>query len=391
MDFEPTDEHRMILDTARHVGERFGLDYWRECDAEHRFAEEFWTAVCEAGLCGITVPTDYGGSGLGMVEMALVIEELAASGGGSTLGQIFMNNPIFGGISISRFGTAAMKQDMLPKLAAGELRFCMALTEPNAGTNSLNLETFATRNGNEGWRLNGRKIWITGVPQAHKMLVVARTSKLDPGRRKTEGISMFLIDVDRAGLTHQPIDKVGTKTNPSSNVFFDDVAVAEDELIGSLDGGWHDLLHVLNTERIVTTAALVGTGRLATRLGVNYSKERKVFGNVPIGQYQGLQFPLAQAYAELQCARLMNHKAAWLHDTGKPYGSEANMAKLIGVQAATASIERSMQTMGGLGYSTEMHVERLWRDARLFKFAPVSEEMILNFIAQYDLGMPRSY
>jgi acyl-CoA dehydrogenase len=303
-----------------------------------------------------------------------------------------MNNPIFGGVAITRFGSDTVKKNYLPRLARGEMRFSMALTEPDAGTNSLSLQTFATRNGNgNGWLLNGQKIWITGVPQADKILVIARTTKLEAVRRKTEGISMFLIDVERAGLDHKPIAKVGTNTNPSSMVYFDNVAVAEEELLGTLDSGWSELLHVLNTERIVTTASLVGCGRLAIKLGTDYAAVRKVFNGTPIGSYQGLQFPMAQAHAELQCARLMNLNAAWLHDNGKPYGSEANVAKLIAAQAANAAIERAMQTMGGMGYSKEMHVERLWRDARLFKFAPISEEMVLNFIAQHDLGMPRSY
>ena len=391
MDFDLSDEQRLIIDTARRLGTRFGLDYWRERDRAHAFAGEFWQAVCDAGLCGIALPEDFGGSGLGMTEVALVVEELAACGGGSTIGQIFMNNPIFGGISIARLGSEAVKRDLLPKLARGELRFCMALTEPDAGTNSLNLSTFAHPGAAGGWRLRGSKIWITGVPQADKMLVVARTTRLAESHRKTDGISLFLIDVDRAGLTHQGIEKVGTRTNPSSTVQFDDVAIRPDELLGPLGGGWHELLHVLNTERIVTTAALVGTGRLAIQLATRYAADRKVFGDAPIGRYQALQFPLAQAHAELQCARLMNLQAANLCDSNRPYGSESNVGKLIAAQAAQRAIDRSMQTMGGMGYAVDMHVERLWRDARLFKFAPVSEEMILNFIAQHDLGMPRSY
>jgi acyl-CoA dehydrogenase len=202
---------------------------------------------------------------------------------------------------------------------------------------------------------------------------------------------LFLIDTDRDGLTHNAIDKVGTNTNASSLVYFEDVEARPDELMGTLDLGWPALLEVLNTERIVTAACLVGAGQLALKLGVDYAAQRKVFGDKPIGAYQGLQFPLAQAHAELECARLMNYKAAWLHDNGQPYGSEANTAKLIGFQAANAAIERAMQTMGGMGFAKEMHVERLWRDVRLFRFAPVSEEMILNFIAVHDLGMPRGY
>ena len=223
------------------------------------------------------------------------------------------------------------------------------------------------------------------------MLIIARTTKLDAVERRTQGMTMFLIDTEREGLTHQPIAKVGTNTQPSSNVYFDDVRVDPEEVIGTVDAGWAELLEVLNTERIVTTAACVGAGRLALRLAVDYAAERKVFRGAPIGSYQGLQFPLAQCHAELECARLMNLKAAWLHDQGLPYGSEANTAKLIGAQALAKATERAMQTMGGMGFAKEMHAERLWRDARLFKFAPISEEMILNFIAQHDLGMPRSY
>jgi acyl-CoA dehydrogenase len=390
MDFTQSDEHRLLAETARRVGERFGLDYWRERDGKKEFAADFWQAVCDAGLCGVALPEEYGGSGLGMQEMAIIVENLAAAGGGSTIGQIFMNNPIFGGISISKFGTTEMKRDLLPKLAGGKMRFAMALTEPDVGSNTLSMKTFAKRDGNK-WRINGSKIWITGMPQSQKVFVVARTTKFDEARKRTFGISLFLIDTDRDGLTHNAIDKVGTNTNASSLVYFEDVEARPDELMGTLDLGWPALLEVLNTERIVTAACLVGAGQLALKLGVDYAAQRKVFGDKPIGAYQGLQFPLAQAHAELECARLMNYKAAWLHDNGQPYGSEANTAKLIGFQAANAAIERAMQTMGGMGFAKEMHVERLWRDVRLFRFAPVSEEMILNFIAVHDLGMPRGY
>ena len=390
MDFSRKEEHQLLAETARRVGERFGLDYWLERDRRKEFAEAFWQAVCDAGLCGAALAEEYGGSGLGMQEMAIIIENLAAAGGGSTVGQLFMNNPIFGGVSIGKFGTPQMKREWLPKLVRGEMRFAMALTEPDAGTNTLAMTTFAARHG-DVWRINGSKIWITCVPQSQKMLVVARTTKASESPRRTHGISMFMIDTGRKGLTHQPIEKLGTHTNPSSLVYFEDVEARDDELLGALDHGWGQLLEVLNTERIVTTACLVGAGSLALRLAVDYAAQRKVFGDRPIGAYQGLQFPLAQAHAELECARLMNYQAAWLHDNGLPYGSEANTAKLIAAQAAAAAIERAMQTMGGMGFSREMHVERLWRDARLFKFAPVSEEMILNFIAVHDLGMPRGY
>jgi len=390
MDFLLSDDQKMIAETARKVGESFGLDYWRARDSEKSFPTEFWSAVCAAGLCGVALPEEYGGSGLGMLEMALVIEALSAAAGGSTVGQLFMINPIFGGVSIAKFGSSAMKAELLPKIISGEINCCMALTEPDAGSNSLEIKSYASRHGN-GWRLNGRKIWITGVEAAQKMLVVARTTKVGEAKRRTEGLSMFMIDVVRPGLTYAPIEKLGTNTLSSCSVFFEDVEIDGGELIGTVDGGWYELLDVLNTERIATTAGLVGAGDLAFRIAVDYAKTRKVFGTRAIGEYQGIQFPLAQAYAEIECARLMNYKAASLFDRGLPYGTEANVAKLIASQAASAGIEHAMQTLGGMGFAKEMHLERLWRDARLFRFAPISEQMILNFIATQNLGLPRSY
>jgi acyl-CoA dehydrogenase len=390
MDFQLSNEQKMIADSARKVGERFGLDYWREKDCAHEFPKEYWQAVCEAGLGGAALPTEFGGSGLGVLELSLIIENLSAAGGGSTVGQLFMINPIFGGVSISRFGTAEMKAELLPKLISGEINFCMALTEPDAGSNSLEIKTFAEQDG-DGWVLNGTKTWITGVTSAQKMLVIARTKKLADSKSRTDGLTMFMIDVDRAGLSHSVIEKLGTCTLASSSVFFDNVRIEPTELVGTLHGGWRELLDVLNTERIVTTAGLVGTGELAIKLAVQYANDRKVFGGKPISSYQGLQFPLAQCHVEVEAARLLNHKAASNFDSGLPYGSEANAAKLLAAQAVGRATERAMQTMGGMGYAKEFHVERLWRDCRLFKFAPVSEEMVLNYIAMHDLGMPKSY
>jgi acyl-CoA dehydrogenase len=390
MHFDLSDEQTMLAATARKVGEKFGLDYWRELDANKTFPAAIWQAICQAGLCGVAVPEEFGGSGLGMLELAIAVENLCAGGGGVTLSQMFMLNPVFGGVTISRLGNDAQKAAMLPALVSGDLMFAMALTEPNAGSNTLEIETFAEADG-AGWRLTGQKIWITAVPQADKLLVIARTKKLADSKGKTHGISLFVIDRDRAGVSHQAIDKLGTRTLPSSLVFFDNVRVEEAELVGTLDEGFRQLLDVLNTERIVTTAGLVGTAEVATRLAIDYAKERKLFKGQPIASYQAIQFPLAEAHIQTECARLMNYKAAALHDAGRPYGSEANMGKWLAGHAAGQATDRAIQTMGGMGYSKEAHVERLWRDARLFRIAPVSEEMVLNFVAQHDLGMPRSY
>ena len=390
MHFDLTDEQTMLAETARKVGEKFGLDYWRERDAKGEFPTAIWQAICEAGLCGVAIPEGYGGSGLGMLDLAIAVENLCAGGGGVTLSQMFMLNPVFGGVTLSRLGNNAQKAAMLPGLVSGELMFAMALTEPNAGSNTLEIETFAQNDG-KGWRLSGQKIWITAVPQADKLLVIARTKKLADSTCKTDGISLFVIDRDRAGVSHQAIDKLGTRTLPSSMVYLDNVRVEEAELVGTLHGGFRQLLDVLNTERIVTTAGLVGTAEVATRLAIDYAKERKPFKGQPIASYQAIQFPLAEAHIQTECARLMNYKAAVLHDAGRPYGSEANMGKWLAGHAAGQATDRAIQTMGGMGYSKDAHVERLWRDARLFRIAPVSEEMVLNFVAQHDLGMPRSY
>lgn len=390
MDFRLNDEQRMMIETARQIGESFGLEYWREHDARKAFPAEYWKAVCDAGLCGVALPEEHGGSGLGMMEMALIVEALAATGGGSTVGQLFMINPIFGGVSISRFGNEQMKKELLPKVISGEMNFCMALTEPDAGTNTLEIKSFASEDG-DGWRLNGQKIWITGVESADKMLVIARTRKLQDASSRTDGLTMFMIDVKREGLSYTPIDKLGTCTLDSSSVFFDNVRIEPHELIGTLHKGWRELLDVLNTERMVTTAGLVGTGELAIRLAVDYANDRKVFGDRPISAYQGLQFPLAQCHVEVESARLLNYKAATNFDMNLPYSNEANAAKLIAAQAVAKATERAMQTMGGMGYAKEFHVERLWRDCRLFRFAPVSEEMLLNYVANHELKMPKGY
>lgn len=390
MDFTLDDTQRMLIETARTVGDKFGLDYWRELDQKKAFPTAIWQEICDAGLAGIAIPEAYGGSGLGMMEMALAVETLCATGGGATLSQMFMCNPIFGGITLSRLGTEAQKQAMLPKLCDGSAMFAMALTEPDAGTNTLALRSFAAKDG-DGWRLNGQKIWITSIAESAFVLVIARTKRIEDAKGKADGISLFMIPTDREGLTHQPIDKVGTNTLPSSSVFFENMRIEPDELIGTLDGGFRELLDVLNTERIVTASGLVGAAELAIRLGVDYAADRKLFGSTPISAYQAIQFPIAEAKIYMENARLMNHKAATLYDQGLAYGSEANMGKWLAGHAAALATDRAMQTMGGMGYSKEFHVERLWRDARLFRIAPVSEEMVLNYVAQHDLGMARSY
>lgn len=387
---EPAGELALIVEATRKLAARYDLDYWCDHDRRKAFPAAFYQALCEAGLIGIALPEAAGGAGLGVQEMALVIEELAASAAGPTAAQLFMMSAIFGGVALSKYGSEAHRRELLPGLITGEVRTCLALTEPNAGSNALNIATFATATDG-GWSVSGQKIWISAVPNSNKMLLVARTAKPGDSADRSAGLSLFLIDIDRPGLTHSPIEKLGTNTVPSSMVFLDGVPVRHDELIGQLHNGWKQLLDILNTERIVSTAGLVGTVGLAIRLAVAYANERRVFGRTPIAAYQGVQFPLAQAYAEAQCARALNLAAARRFDEGQPFGSEANMAKLIAAQAAMKATEHAMQAMGGMGYARESHLERLWRDCRLFRFAPVPEELILSYIANHDLGMARGY
>ena len=390
MDFSMTEDQKMLKAMLRDFAVKELEPVAAKVDEKAEFPAEQVQKIADLGLFGLTISEEYGGSGMGMTEVALIVEEIAAGGAGSTVGQLFILNPIFGGVAIANHGTAAMKRELLPKLCRGEFKFCMALTEPDAGINTTAIKSFAKPDGS-GWRLNGRKIWITAVPNSDKMLVIARTQRREDVKKPSHGISLFMIDVNREGLTHFPIEKLGTHTLTSSSVFFDNVRIEREELIGTEHMAWVELWDVLNTERIVTSAAAIGSARLALRLGVEYTTQRKVFGSTPIAAYQGVQFPFAEAHAMLSCAREMNFKAAWLCDQGRQYSSEANTAKYLAAEALAKATERSMHCMGGMGFSREMHVERLWRDSRLSQFAPVPQEMILNFIAQHDLGMPRGY
>jgi len=390
VDFSITQEQASMIETARRLGRRFGLDYWRELDATHGFPHEMWKEVCKAGFCGAILPERHGGGGLGMLDLVMLLEALIEEGAGLPLAQLFMLNPVFGGHAIVRFGNERMQREILPRLISGSALMSFALTEPDAGNNSLNIRSIARADG-RGWRLSGQKTWITGIETATHLLVVARTTATDAVPKRTHGISMFLIDAQREGIRSSRISKAGTHPLPSCTVFLDDVRVEPDELLGTLDKGWHDLLELLNGERIITAAGLVGTGRLAIRLAVNYANSREIFGNRPIGSYQGVQFPLATASAALTCAALVNRRAAWAMDRGEPFGSDANVAKFSAAEAAFTACDRAMRSMGGMGYASEYHVERLWRDARVFAMAPIPQEMILSFIAVHDLGLPRSY
>ena len=389
MDFALAEHQQVVRDGIRELARKFDLDYWREQDRQHRFPEEFWRALAEGGWLGIVIPSEYGGSGLGMVELAIAIEEVAASGAGAAAGFLFILNSVFGAVTIVKHGNEEQKRRYLPGLAAGTLEFCMALTEPGAGTNTSRITTTARRDG-DGYVVTGQKVFISGADRAGGMLLIARTSPAPAGSTRTQGISLFLLDPRSPGIEIRPIDKLGIHMSSTNFVYFDNARVPASGLVGEEGRGWRMLLDTLNPERIATTATCVGTGHLVLRLAAEYARERKVFG-APIGTHQGLTFPLAECKAQLELARLMNYKAAWAFDRGLSCGDETNMAKYVAAEAAFRAADQAMQVHGGYGYTTEYHIERYWRDVRLFRTAPVSQEMTLNYIAEHVLGLPKSY
>ncbi len=389
MDFALAEHQQVVRDGIRELARKFDLDYWREQDRQHRFPVGFWRALAEGGWLGIVIPSEYGGSGLGMVELAIAIEEVAASGAGAAAGFLFILNSVFGAVTIVKHGNEEQKRRYLPGLAAGTLEFCMALTEPGAGTNTSRITTTARRDG-DGYVVTGQKVFISGADRAGGMLLIARTSPAPAGSTRTQGISLFLLDPRSPGIEIRPIDKLGIHMSSTNFVYFDNARVPASGLVGEEGRGWRMLLDTLNPERIATTATCVGTGHLVLRLAAEYARERKVFG-APIGTHQGLTFPLAECKAQLELARLMNYKAAWAFDRGLSCGDETNMAKYVAAEAAFRAADQAMQVHGGYGYTTEYHIERYWRDVRLFRTAPVSQEMTLNYIAEHVLGLPKSY
>ncbi|MEM0089493.1 MAG: acyl-CoA dehydrogenase family protein [Archaeoglobaceae archaeon] len=392
MEFELTEEQKMIANSAKEIAEDFPPEYWREKDAKGEFAEEFFKAIAKAGFFGIVIPENYGGSGYGVTELLIAMEELAANGCGMAGVWYLVLTECFGALTIVRHGTEEQKEKYLPKIAKGELEFCMALTEPDAGTNTLAIKTRAVKDGDE-WVINGNKIWISGADRAKGMLIIARTTPLEKAPKKTFGISLFLADLPNKAVKVNPIPKHGINYSKSCEVSFNDLRLPENALIPPIDEGWYLLLDTLNPERMSFTTAAIGISRLAVKKAVEYSKQRKVFAD-PIGSYQGLQFPIAEAFATLECAKLMNFKAAWLFDKGASYrevGAVANIAKAVAVEAGIKAVYWAMQVFGGYGYAREYDVERWWREINLIRLAPVTQQMALNYIAEHVLGFPKSY
>lgn len=392
MDIEYSQEQEMIARSAKEIGEDFGPEYWREKDSEGEFPEEFWNALSKAGFQGIAIPEEYDGGGMGMREMAVAMEKLGAHGCGMGGMWLLVLTSVFGAFGLIKHGDEELKEKYLPKIANGDIEFCMALTEPDAGTNTLNLSTKAEKDGDE-YVINGNKTFISGVDRADAMLLITRTTPLEEAEKKTHGITEFLIDLPQEGIDYNPIAKHGFNYSKTCEVSIDDVRVTEDAILGEEDKGWKQLLDTLNPERMSFSAGLAAAGELATSLAVDYSKDRDIF-DVPIGSHQGLQFPLAEAYSKLQTAKLLNEKAAKLFDEDAPYykvGKATNMGKISAVKAAEETVYNAMQVFGGYGYTEEYDLERLWREVNLVRLAPVTHQMGLAYVGEHVLDMPKSY
>lgn len=388
MDFETTEEHQLIRDAIRKICADFPDEYWSKCDDGHLFPWDFYNALAEAGWIGIAIPEQYGGSGRGITEASIVLEEVAASGAAMN-GASSIHLSIFGMHPVVKYGSEDMKQKYLPRVATGDLHVAFGVTEPDAGTDTSSIKTTARLDGDQ-YLVKGRKVWTTKALDSERVLLLVRTESREAVAKRTEGMTLLLAELQRPEVTISPIDKVGRNAVASCEVVYDDLPVHQTDRVGEEGKGFRYLLDGLNAERILVAAEALGIGRAAMRRAVGYANEREVFGR-PIGQNQGVSFPLGEAQMRLDAAELMIRKASWLIDHGEPCGAEANMAKWLAADAAFQAADQAVQTHGGFGYAREFHVERYWREARLMRIAPISQEMILNYVTEHVLELPRSY
>lgn len=392
MDFELNVEQKMIAQSAREIAKDFGPEYWYEKEENHQFPKEFYDVLGKAGFLGLGIPDEYGGTGLGIAEGVIALEELTTNGGGGGPCVCFIPTTVFGAMSILNHGSKEQKEKYLRKIARGEMIVCLSLTEPDAGTNTLNIKTFASKDGDE-YVINGNKIFTSFFEDASLMVLVARTTEKEKSPRKTEGLSLFLVDVPNGSIMHNAIPKHGVNYARTYELGIDNLRVSRECLLGEEGKGWYHILDTLNPERIFSATQAIGTGRLAIKTAVVYANKRKVFDSV-IGAYQGIQFPLASAYAKLESAWLMTLKAATLFDqkeSPKMVGDISDIAKYVSVEAGIEAVYHAMQTFGGYGYAKEYHIERWWREIQLLRLAPITQQMTLNYIGEHILGMPRSY
>ena len=388
MDFALTSEQEAIRDAIARICERFDDDYWLEKDRAGGFPFDFYDAIARNGWLGICIPEEYGGSGLGIAEAAIMAQTIAQSGAGMA-GASAVHMNIFGLNPVVVFATAEQKQRWLPPIAQGKAKACFAVTEPNTGLNTTQLKTKAERRG-ERCIVNGQKVWISTAQIADKMLLLARTTPLDEVTKPSDGLSLFYTDLDRNHVLAREIEKMGRKAIDSNELFIEDLEIPIADRIGEEGLGFKYILHGMNPERILIAAEAVGLGHAALTRAAAYAKERVVF-NRPIGQNQSVQHPLAKNWMELEAARLMVMQAAWQYDKGLECGAAANAAKYLAAEAGRAACQTAVMTHGGFGYAKEYHVERYLREIMIPWLAPVSPNLILCYIAERVLGLPKSY
>lgn len=386
--FEEPEVERMIRASVRDLMEKYDEEYWSEIRRTGEFPEAAWEDLGENAWLGVAIPEEYGGQGMGIDEMAIVIEEVGAAGAWP-LGLKFVLSPVFGGETLVAHGTEAQREEWLPKIASGEARWALGVTEPDAGLNTTSITTRAERDGDE-YVISGQKIWISGAADASRITLLVRTLPKEEAERPSHGFSVFLVDPQDPNVDLEEIDLDAYFTDRTYTVHLDDVRVHESQLVGDEHQGLNQVFDTLNTERITTAAAAAGTARYAIQKATDYANDREVF-DAPIGSHQAIQHPLAEAHAKLKAGLLMNRKASWKYDRGDPAGVEANMANFLCCKAAWEACQAAMQTFGGMSASHEMGISAMTAYTRHLRIAPVSEEMILNHLAENELNLPRSY
>jgi acyl-CoA dehydrogenase len=388
MQIELNDDHKSIQENVKRICDGFGDDYWSKLDQSGEFPHEFHRAMADAGWLGITMPEHLGGAGLGVTEAAIMMNTITQSAGGySAASTIHLN--LFGPHAVVVFGNPEQQERMLKPLIAGTDKACFGVTEPDAGLDTTSISTFATK-VDGGYRITGRKIWTSSAQVANKIVILARTTPKDKCKKPTDGMSFFYTDLDHSKIEVRRIPKMGRNAVDSNATFIDDYFVPDCDLIGEEGKGFRYILHSLNPERILVAAEAIGLGQGALARVTQYAKDRNVFGR-PIGMNQGIQHPLAESWMELESAFWMVMRSAYLYDAGKPCGAEANAGKFLAARAAFDACTRAVMFHGGMGYSKEYQVERLFRESILLRIAPVSEQMIMNFIGEKVLGLPKSY
>ncbi|CAN5235586.1 acyl-CoA dehydrogenase family protein [soil metagenome] len=386
MNFEYSPTQLEIRDAVSRLCLEFGPDYWRGCDERGDYPEAFVQAMTDAGWLGALIPEEYGGSGLKVLDGCVILQEINRSGGNGAA----CHAQMYTMAAILNHGSEAQKQKYLPSIAAGTLRLqAFGVTEPDAGSNTLNIKTTA-RKIDGGYVINGQKIWTSRYFQSHMYLLVTRTTPLEEAKRKTDGLSLFLVDIAKAGASLKATPIPTMLNHHTNQVFIDDLHVSDDDLIGEEGKGFYYLLDTLNSERLLVASESIGDGKWFVEQASRYASERRVFDR-PIGANQGVQFPIAKAHMNIEAAECMRNRAATLFDSGAKAGNETLMAKYLATEASWEAAEACMTTFGGYGVASEYHVERKWKEARLFRTAPISNNLVLAQIAQHALGMPRSY